>query len=365
MLFGTTVGAGIFALPYIFIKAGFWLSLFYLALLGAVMLLVNLIYGEIVLRTQESHRLPGYTKKYLNRFGEYSVFILETLGIYGTLLVYVILGGQFLFLVFQSAFGGFHALYVFLFWLIFSAGVLKGLKLIGSLELLMSILLVGTLLLVVVVGLPSFKIDNLTAVDWGNLFLPYGVFLFALSGAIAIPEMKEELWPQTKLLKPAIITGTLLTIAVSAIFGVIVAGISGASTTIGALGGLRNILGDNFVKLVAVFGFLSIATSFLIVGVYLKDVFQFDFAVNKRAAGLLVVLVPILAFSFGLQSFVNIIEFLGSVTVALSALILLLIFKAAKSKNNREPEYKLNLNSSVLVVLAVIFLIGFIQQVIF
>ncbi len=336
-----------------------------MAFLGAIVVFLHLLYGEIILRTRDNHRLPGYTEKYLGRPWKPLVSIIEILGSFGALLVYIILGGQFLFLVFQSFFGGSYPLYVFLFWFIFSFVIFRGLKLIGPLELLLDGLLIAVLLSVVFIGLPSFNLGNLTPVSWADFFLPYGIFLFAISGAIAIPEMKDELGSNRRLLRSAIIMGTLLSVGISALFGGVIAGITGGDTTVDALGGLQKVLGGGIVKFVAFFGFLSIATSFSVLGVYLKDVFALDFNINKGTAGLLVVLIPVVAFGLGLQSFVKIIGFLGSVTVALSSIAIIFIFIAAKKKGDLEPEYQIAPRRLLLIGLVILFAIGFIHQLIF
>ena len=364
-LFGTTVGAGIFALPLVFIKAGFWLTLFYFVFLGAAVLLLNLMYGEVTLRTNGSHRLPGYVVKYLGRFWRPAVIFSEVVGISGALLLYLILGGQFLALIFQSLWGGSYSLYVFIFWFILSLGIIRGLKLMGPVELLLDAVLLGVLLLIVFRGIPFFNVENFSAVNWANYFLPYGIILFAISGGVAIPEMKEQFGvSQKKLLKAAIISGTLLSVLIAAIFGSVVAGITGAATSADALGGLKAVFGSNFIKLMALFGFSVIATSFLVLGVYLKEVFQFDFKIGKNIAALLAVLIPIFSFALGIQSFTKVIGFLGSVTVPLSSLIVVLVFKAAKRKGDREPEYNLAVSRPLLGGLIILFLMGFLHQII-
>ena len=65
VLIGTIVGAGTFGLPFVFAKAGFTAGILYLLALTAVVLAIHLVYGEIILRTNGSHRLVGYAAKYL------------------------------------------------------------------------------------------------------------------------------------------------------------------------------------------------------------------------------------------------------------------------------------------------------------
>ncbi|RJQ14526.1 hypothetical protein C4553_00415 [Candidatus Parcubacteria bacterium] len=364
-LFGTTIGAGIFALPYVITKAGWIIGLLYFTVFGFIITVLQLMYGEVILRTKENHRLPGYTKKYLGPVWEKIVLMVEILGSYGGLLVYLILGGNFLFLVLGPLIGGSFGLYVFLFWIVFSLWVIRGLKLVANIELALDGLLILILLGIVIFGLPKFSLDNLNALSLREFLLPYGVILFALSGAIAIPEMKDELAHKKQLLKHAIILGTVLAMIISLAFGLAVAGVSGSETTPDALSGLRNFFGAGFVQWVALFGLLAIATSFLVAGVYLKDLLHFDLNFDKKLAGLLVVIVPMIAFGLNIGSFVGIIGFLGAVTVALSSIIIIFIFKTAKNKGDREPEYSIRVPMPFIIFLTTLFLLGFLNQIFF
>jgi len=57
MMVGTTIGAGIFGLPYVASKSGFLLTSVLIIVLGFITLLVNLMYGEVTLRTKKKAML--------------------------------------------------------------------------------------------------------------------------------------------------------------------------------------------------------------------------------------------------------------------------------------------------------------------
>src|SRR3989344_3479182 len=96
MLSGMIIGAGMFAIPFVFSQAGFWLGIFELVLLGVVVIVIHLSYAEVVLATGETHRLPGYVGIYLGRWGKMISFASIALSALGTLLVYLLLGSTFL-----------------------------------------------------------------------------------------------------------------------------------------------------------------------------------------------------------------------------------------------------------------------------
>jgi tyrosine-specific transport protein len=96
LLLGTMIGAGTFGVPYAISRSGIIAGFFYFLFLTGVIILIHLFFGEVVLRTKEKRRLPGYAEKYLGNKGK----ILATFAIiFGTtlvLLAYIILGGEFL-----------------------------------------------------------------------------------------------------------------------------------------------------------------------------------------------------------------------------------------------------------------------------
>ena len=51
LLAGTTIGAGMFALPYVFAKAGFLIGLLELCVLTVVTIMMNLFVGEVDVHT--------------------------------------------------------------------------------------------------------------------------------------------------------------------------------------------------------------------------------------------------------------------------------------------------------------------------
>ena len=63
------IGAGVFTLPYVFVKSGFLIGVIYLVVFGIVALVIHLMYAEVVIKTKARHRLIGYANIYLGKFG--------------------------------------------------------------------------------------------------------------------------------------------------------------------------------------------------------------------------------------------------------------------------------------------------------
>ncbi|MDD5606426.1 MAG: aromatic amino acid transport family protein [Candidatus Pacebacteria bacterium] len=70
ILSGTIIGVGLFALPYITVKAGVWLVLGYFVLLSLIAYLVHYLFAELALHTPDFKRLPGFAQIYLGSWGK-------------------------------------------------------------------------------------------------------------------------------------------------------------------------------------------------------------------------------------------------------------------------------------------------------
>src|SRR3989344_9035649 len=135
VLVGTMVGVGIFGIPFAFSKAGFWVGFFFLIFIGFITLLLNLMYGEVVLRTQQEHQITGYTDRYLGPWFKRFIFFSVSLALYSALLVYMVIAGDFLNNIFSSVFYFSPTSYSLMFFFVFSILILLGIKRISWVEL--------------------------------------------------------------------------------------------------------------------------------------------------------------------------------------------------------------------------------------
>lgn len=116
-LSGTIIGVGLFALPYITLKVGFWVMLCYFLVLGALVILIHSFFGELALKTPDFKRLPGFAKFHLGNWGERIALISTILGIFGAILAYLIVGGGVLNrITFANSWRKFFNLHPFLFY---------------------------------------------------------------------------------------------------------------------------------------------------------------------------------------------------------------------------------------------------------
>jgi len=282
----------------------------------------------------------------------------------GALLAYIIIGGNFLKLVFPFC-GLTSVHFSVIFWAILTFFVYRGIKLIAPAELIMNITLIVILALVFGFAMPHIKVQHFDFVNFSNLFLPFGVILFALVGWTALPEISELFKSREdhKQYKKIIIIGMTVVVALYLVFSAAVVGVTGSNTTQSAFEGLIPIMGSNVVRLGALLGVLAVSASFLVLSLYLKDTLVYDFDMNSLKAFAATAIPPFVLFILGVRSFIEVLGVTGTVIGVLEGIAIILIFKKIKQKRDREPEYSLSVHPILLYLLITVFLVGALVQI--
>ena len=343
VLVGTMVGVGVFGIPFAFSKVGFWVGFLFLIFIGFITLLMNFMYGEIVLRTHEEHQITGYTEKYLGFWFKRAIFFSMALSLYSALLAYIVIAGDFLNNIFSFVFYASPTSYSLVFFFVLSALVLLGIKRIFWVELLLVCLFIAVVFLILGVGVNKIDVANLAGIQREFWFLPYGILLFAFAGFSSIPIQRSILNGQEDKLKKSILLAVVLTSALYLLFAFTVLGISGSVTTPDAISGLYEFLGSKIIFLGSLFGILAVSTSFLMLGSAFLEMFHLDYNVPRKWAWFLVVAPPLVLFLGGLRTFIDIISLAGSVAIGLEGIVLTFVYIKSKSKGDRVPEYSLEL----------------------
>ena len=247
---GAVVGAGIFGIPYVVSQIGFIPGVIYMMVLGTVVGVQMLAYGEIVSRTKEFHQVTGYAEKYLGKWGKYIITFSLLFGSYGGILAYMIGIGDFLYTILGNSLGGTPMLYSLIFFVIASLAILAGLGMIVKVEKAMFLALLTVMTIIFVFGIRYMNVDHLQGFDFGHAFLPYGVLLFAFGGLTIIPDMSRMLKNEKHNLKKAILIGLLVVFLIYLCFTFIIVGVSGKDTSPEAIVGLADTLDKKIVIII-------------------------------------------------------------------------------------------------------------------
>jgi tyrosine-specific transport protein len=362
---GTSIGVGIFSLPYVASRSGFPLFLALVVVLGFVVIVLSLMYGEITLRTADKGRLVGYCGKYLGSKGKKMATLITLFSLYASMLAYIIIGGKFLNAIFSSYFGGSEFTYSVAMALLISMGIYISLKLVGVIELLMVISLFIAIIGVVSKGAFSVSVENLLTYDVSQSFFPFGAILFSLGALSAIPELEHIIKKKQERIKSVIISGSIVTITVYILFTAVVLGITGSNTSEEALSGLNLVMGNGFVTLGLVFGIFAIATSFLMIGINLKEIFWYDYHLGKKKAWALACFVPLLIFIFGLRDFITVVSVAGGIAGGFVGILIITVFYRAKKMGDLKPAYEIKVPKMLSAFMVFVFILGIVYQFVY
>lgn len=332
LLASSIIGAGIFALPFVFSEAGLLVGIGYLVIFTAVFTTIHKMYAEIIKNTPGKHRFVGYAEIYLGRKGFWAGTVVTVIGFILILTVYIILAGGFLELVIPLfAMGGAP----YLFWALGSLAIILSLKRLASFEFLVT-LAIGLIILVLFgAGVLRGGGLDIPVVNVQNLFLPYGVILFALSGRAAISTLwdyyKRNKLPIKKL-SGAIAFGTAAPAALYILFVVGVLLLSGGSVSQDSLSGLTGVH-PYILILSGTLGVLALWTSYFFLGLEVRDIARYDLHVGSKIAIAGVVFAPIILYMLGLNNFIELVGISGGIFGAAEIAMVVFMYSKMKSWN--------------------------------
>ncbi len=366
-LVGTIIGAGILGIPYVVAKSGVLYGLLVMIAIGIAFVYLNLFAGEMILRTKGTHQLTGYAEKYLGKVGKGFMAFSLFINIYGALTAYLIGEGVTLRAIFNL---GSPVMWTMLFFAVSVFIVYKGIKATGKMEMYLISMLLAVVVLIAVLSLNKINGNYFTSFYWGNLFLPYGVLLFAFMGSPGVPEVQQVLQNKKHLMKRAILAGSILPIIVYIIFTITIIGVVGVENfslleaneriaTVALSIYSNNILGI-FANILAV---LSMFTSFLTLGLALVQVYHYDFKWSRLTALILTFSIPLIVVLLNLTTFISVLGITGTLAGGLDGILIILMYWKAKKLGDRQPEYHLKKHYALGTVLIMMFIVGAIYQV--
>lgn len=356
---GSVIGVGIFGIPYVFAQAGFGIGLMHLLLIGAVNLVILLIYADIVMNTKGHHRISGIVSRYAGPWWGHIASFLLFASSWGAMVAYVIIGGEFLQSIFAPWLDWSLISWQLLFFVVSAALLIGGLGFIARLEVVFVFGLLALLLVVLIAAVPHAEIGELMVNDATMWFLPFGVVLFAFGGLAALPEMADVLGRRKSNLRKALLVGVGTVTIVYAVFAGVTVAVTGIGTTSEAILGLGAVIGDWALGLGAVIGLFSVFTSFLILGISIMNGLVFDYKWRYFRAWWLAISIPLVIFLAGARDFINVIGFTGAILMGF--LSLLIIFTYTKAKRDVcTPKRCLRIPRLLLWFTAAVFLGGII-----
>lgn len=353
-MIGSTVGAGILAIPYSIAQVGFIPGMVLMIVMGLASTMMNLMVANISLKTDAFHLLPGYAGTYLGQTVKKMTFTNTVIASYGALLAYIIGQGQ----VLAGIFDGKAYLWSLAFFLVGSCAIFLGMNMIKKLVVLMVFCVLGILILLGAHSYESVKIHNLFIFNPQNWIVPYGVLLFAFHGTLGVLEARKELIGQEKLLKKAIIVSGMMIFGIYTVFTLLTLGVTGVGTTPVATIGLKSQLGPVLGLIGNALAVFTMGTCFITIGYGMRQMYQHDYGKPRLTAWLLVVSVPLLLFLLGIRSFIEVVTTVGGLVMGLNSVILVVTYWNARVFGKRRAEFSLGKLHVIGFLLMGIFITG-------
>ncbi len=319
LLTATTIGAGMFSLPYVFQKSGWLLGIFYMAVLGAAVIFVHWLYWLALARVDERKRLLGLVRERLGKFAYYSAIISVVGGLFLILVVYLILAEIFGKLILPSPLENFGAV---LFWIAATFPLFFNLPRVIGAELWGAVLMVLIILFVFLTG--NSGLSAAPTINIQNFLFPFGAVLFSLTAWTAIEPMFE--WDKKNggaLSKLAL--GTIISAAAYLLFTFGILGSAGAISE-DTLSGLSSWPSWK-IQLLGWLGIFAIWTSHVPISMELRNELEKDLDLPPSFSFWIVVFLPLLLLFTGIFSFLGAISLAGGFFLALQYVFIILVSK--------------------------------------
>jgi len=356
LLSGTIIGAGVFALPYVFKAAGLALGLFYLILGGLVYSFIHLLYADIIVRTPGEHRFVGYVERYLGAGFKWLAVLMSVLEMIFVMAIYLVLSVSFANLVLS----GFSIYKVLTFWILGSLAIFLSLKKLAFIEFLIAWGMIFIIALIFVLGLGHWPrlASQLWLPNFSYALFPLAPILFALGGRVAIPSVVKYfhlpgVGHKHSLIKRTVIVGTLIP---AIVYGLFVFGILGLTDNVteDAVTGLVGAVSPALLAVMGILGLLALWSSYIVVGLDVNQVLLYDLKIARLLRLALVVAAPLALYFLSSQDFLGLISFVGGIFLGLEGIFIGAVWLRAKKLAPREPAL---ISKNIFLMIGVAFLV--------
>lgn len=362
-MIGIILGVGIFGVPYVFVEGGVWWGVAVTLFCGLVILLTHLMFAEVLVHSEQRMRLVQMVGVYMGAKYRKIAMVADVFGVYGAMLAFMVAAERFAgFISGGRVSGNAFLIAVIIFGLMVMIAV-RGRSVIAHWEVPLTIIMMVGIVVLLFLAVGRMRPTYITSFYPDHAFAAYGVVLFALSGISGVP-MILDVVKNRKIAVQSISLATLISIAVVIAFGVIIAGVSGRATTEEAITGMLFTIGPLEAAAWAVVGIIGVVTGFLVMAVYLRDVFLIDYQVPKAEAWALTLLPPLGFFLYGAWSLVAVIGITGAVFGGIDGMLIAACYWKLK-KRTRTPLLKVPIPAWAAPVMMVVYAGGIVVEVIY
>jgi len=332
LIAGTTIGAGMLAVPVVTSFMGFGPSLLLLLFFWFFFITTAKFFIDVNVSIREESNLISMAGKTLGRWGQGATWVLYLLLLYSLTAAYISASAP----LFQEAIfaitGWKPALYLayFILPVCFGYFIYLGTEGVDALNRLLMLGLVAMYVLMIAFVPSHVQFPFLIEAHWSPTLLALPVVVTAFGYHIIIPTLSTYMNHNRKQLMQSVIWGSLITLIIYAIWQFLVMGVVSAPELAkswhageSAAEPLARLLKNPWVsKAVGFFSFFAILTSFLGVSLSLADFLRDGLSLKKSWEGKLIAIcltfLPPLIFVFKFErGFVLALEYAGAFVILL------------------------------------------------
>lgn len=343
LVIGTTIGAGMLALPASTAELGFWWSSLLLIGCWAVMTVCSYLFLEVTLSMPAQSNLISITGATLGKMGQSIAWVVYLLLLYSIISAYVAGGGD-LFQYVLSLWGisTSTAFSSILFTCLFGLVVYFGIRSVDYVNRGLMFGKLGALIMLIVLIFPFVSPENLMAGKLKHIISSSSsitVAAIAFGSLMIIPSLRDYFGDDIRSLRKAIFIGTFIPLICYIAWNFVIMGVvpldgqpglrqmlHSSNSNSELVASLSSLLDSKVISLFAQF-FTSIcmATSFLSISLSLSDFLADGLRVAKKGFGNVIIfggtfLPPVLIVLFNPNIFIHGLNYAG-----LSCLILMVL----------------------------------------
>jgi tyrosine-specific transport protein len=283
---GTSIGAGMLALPVVTAAGGFVPAFWVYLMCWMFMTCTGLLLLELCLKLEPDANLVSMAGAYLGRGGKVFAWILYLFLFYCLSIAYVSVGGSML----QEWFGGEVWFWQAAFTAVLGGCVYGGARVVGRINGILMVGLIASYVGFVALGVPHVKMGLLGHGNWRASLVGLPVVFTSFSYQGVIPSLVAYLKRDARAVRVAILGGTSIAFVIYLIWEFLILGIvplenleRAAQMGQSAVAPLGEHVATSGVRLVGqAFAFFAITTSFLGVTLGLMDFLADGLKVVKK-----------------------------------------------------------------------------------
>ena len=333
---GTTIGAGMLALPVVTGLAGFFPSLAIFAICWLVMLFTAFCLLDVTLSMKKEANLISMSRQTLGPLGAGAAWLFYLLLLYSLLAAYITGSAQILTSFSSHLFGVTPPAWLspFLLPSLFGLFVYGGTRGVDRINRLLAFALFLSYALLISLAPASITPSLLMRVDGSAFLLAFPIIITSFGYHIIIPTLVTYVGRNRTACRRILLIGSLLPLLLYTLWQVVVLGIVPPADLFAALRAgaqaiaplTRHLQSGLLTTIAGIFAFFAIVTSFLGVSLSLSDFLTDGFSLKRthtgQLAALALVFLPPLLFIFATNGgFIVALEY----AAAFVALLLILL----------------------------------------